>query len=309
MQKITHLMPVRNGERYLEQAWRGILQNFAFGDEVIIINDGSTDQTSNLLKQISENFHDVRVIETKSNGIVAALNTGFNESSNSWVARYDVDDTYPMHRISTQRRLISDDVSVIFADYQMHLENGFNMGLFPSPITDFASKVSLLRSQQTAHSVALVNRDHFNLAGGYLSEDFPAEDLGLWIRISQFGKILSVPEVLMKYRLSNSSTSGARQVEAHKVRQDLTNNMSNLLRSDAVLDYLILETLETYKSTSFEKLRIILFLRNLELAESLGLLPKTGLNFSKFKLISEGPLDIGQAIWHKTMRDLYRKLR
>ena len=302
-------MPVRNGERYLQEACRGILQNFEFGDEVIIINDGSTDQTSNLLKQISENFDGLRVIETKSNGIVSALNIGFNESKNSWVARYDVDDTYPMHRISTQRRLISDDVSVIFADYKMHLENGFNMGVFPSPITDFASRVSLLRSQQTAHSVALINRDHFFLAGGYLREDFPAEDLGLWIRISQFGKILSVPEVLMKYRLSNSSTSGARQVEAHKVRQNLIKKMPNLLSSETILDSLILETLEIYKTTSFEKLRIILFLRNLELAESLGLLPKTGLKFSKFKLASQGPLDVSQAIWHKTMRDLYRKLR
>ena len=302
-------MPVRDGERYVQEACRGILQNFEFGDEVIIINDGSTDQTSNLLKQISENFDGLRVIETKSNGIVSALNIGFNESKNSWVARYDVDDTYPMHRISTQRRLISDDVSVIFADYKMHLENGFNMGVFPSPITDFASRVSLLRSQQTAHSVALINRDHFFLAGGYLREDFPAEDLGLWIRISQFGKILSVPEVLMKYRLSNSSTSGARQVEAHKVRQNLIKKMPNLLSSETILDSLILETLEIYKTTSFEKLRIILFLRNLELAESLGLLPKTGLKFSKFKLASQGPLDVSQAIWHKTMRDLYRKLR
>jgi glycosyltransferase involved in cell wall biosynthesis len=308
MQKITHLMPVRNGERYLKQAWRGILENFEFGDEVIIINDGSTDQTSNLLKRISGSFPDLRIIETKSNGIVSALNTGFNESNNSWVARYDVDDIYPMHRISTQRRLISDDVSVIFADYRMHLENGFNMGLFPSPVTDFASRVSLLRSQQTAHSVALINRDHFNLAGGYLSEDFPTEDLGLWIRISQFGKILSVPEVLMKYRLSNSSTSGSRQIEARKVRQNLINKLPSILKSDASLDSLILETLDIYKSTSLEKLRIILFLRNLELAESLGLLPKTGLKFSKFKLASQGPLDVSQAIWHKTMRDLYRKL-
>jgi glycosyltransferase involved in cell wall biosynthesis len=309
MQKITHLMPVRNGERYLEQAWRGILQNFEFGDEAIIINDGSTDQTSNLLKRISGNFPDLRIIETKSNGIVSALNTGFNESNNSWVARYDVDDIYPMHRISTQRRLISDDVSVIFADYRMHLENGFNMGLFPSPVTDFASRVSFLRSQQTAHSVALINRDHFNLAGGYLSEDFPAEDLGLWIRISQFGKILSVPEELMKYRLSNSSTSGSRQIEARKVRQNLIRKLPSILRSEASLDSLILETLDIYKTTSSEKLRIILFLRNLELAESLGLLPKTGLKFSKFKLASQGPLDVSQAIWHKTMRDLYRKLR
>ena len=113
----------------------------------------------------------------------------------------------------------------------------------------------------------------------------------------------------MKYRLSNSSTSGARQVEAHKVRQNLIKKMPNLLTSETVLDSLILETLEIYKTTSFEKLRIILFLRNLELAESLGLLPKTGLKFSKFKLISQDPLDVSQAIWHKTMRDLYRKLR
>lgn len=309
MQRITHLMPVRNGERYIEQACRGILQNFELGDEVIIINDGSTDKTRNLLKRIRVNIPALRIIETKSNGIVSALNTGFNESKHSWVARYDVDDTYPMYRISTQRRLISDAVSVIFADYTMHLENGFNMGLFPSPVTDFASRVSFVRSQQTAHSVALVNRHHFDLAGGYLSEDFPAEDLGLWIRISQFGQILSVPEVLMKYRLSNTSTSGSRQVEARKVRQNLISKMPNLISSEDSLDTLILETLNIYKTTSFEKLRVILFLRNLELAQSLRILPKTEIKFSKFKLASQGPLDVSRAIWHKAMRDLYRMWR
>jgi glycosyltransferase involved in cell wall biosynthesis len=308
MQRITHLMPVRNGERYLEQAWKGILQNFEHEDEVIIINDGSTDQTSNLLCQIGSEFPDLRIITTKSNGIVSALNTGFLESTNSWVARYDVDDRYPVDRISMQRRLIADDVSVIFADYKMQLENGFNMGFFPSPITDFASKISLFRSQQTAHSVSLINKKHFNLAGGYLSQDFPGEDLGLWIRISQFGKILSVPEVLMKYRLSNSSTSGSRQTEAHKVRQNLIKRIPSLLNSEASLESSISETLEIYKTASHEKLRVILFLRNLELAESLGLLPKIGVKFSKFKLASQGPLDIGQAIWHKTLRDLYRKI-
>ena len=301
-------MPVRNGERYLEQAWNGILQNFEFGDEVIIINDGSTDQTSNLLKRINENFDDLRIIETKSYGIVSALNIGFKESRNSWVARYDVDDTYPMHRISRQRPLISEDVSVIFADYTMHLENGINMGVFPSPVTDFASRVSFLRSQQTAHSVALINRNHFFLAGGYRYEDFPAEDLGLWIRISQFGKILSVPEVLMRYRLSNFSTSGSRQEDAFKVRQKLVKEMPNLLSPEAPLDYLIFETIETYKTARFGTLRTILFLRNLELAEYLGLLPKTEKKTSKFKLAAQNPLDVSQAIWHKTMRDLYRKL-
>lgn len=308
MQKITHLMPVRNGERYLEQAWKGILQNFLFGDEVLIIDDGSTDQTRYLLERIGESFDDLRIIETKSSGLVYALNTGFKESRNSWVARYDVDDIYPMHRISRQRPLISDDVSVIFADYTMQLENGINMGFFPSPVTDFASRMSFLRSQQTAHSVALINRDLFFLAGGYRSEDFPAEDLGLWIRISQFGKVLSVPEVLMKYRLSNLSTSGSRQGAARKVRQKLVEKLPNFLSSEASLNSLIFDTLETYKTTSFEKLRTILFLRNLELAESLGLLPKTERTLSKYKLAAQSPLVVSQAVWHKAMREIYRKI-
>jgi len=306
MQKITHLMPVRNGARFLEQAWDGILQNLDPGDEVIIINDGSTDNTNSLLNKFESEFPYLRVIETKSNGIVSALNTGFRESSNSWIARYDVDDIYTANRISAQRNFISNDVSVIFADYTMHLDSGFNMGFFPSPITDFATKVSFLRSQQTAHSVALINKEHFGLAGGYLSKDFPAEDLGLWIRISEFGKVVSVPEVLLKYRLSNSSTSGSRQIEAHKVRETLTKSMPHLLGRGDSLDSLIMETLETYKNSNHQQLRTILFLRNLRLAESFDLLPKTRHDFSKIKLVTQSPLKIGHAIWHKILRDLYR---
>ena len=112
----------------------------------------------------------------------------------------------------------------------------------------------------------------------------------------------------MKYRLSNSSTSGSRQTEARKIRQNLIQRMPSLFSSEALLHSSILETLEIYKTASDERLRVILFLRNLELAESLGLLPKNGIKFSKLKFASQSPLDVGQAIWHKTLRDLYRKI-
>ena len=92
------------------------------------------------------------------------------------------------------------------------------------------------------------------------------------------------------------------------MRETLTKNMPQLLGRGASLDSLIMETLETYKNSNQEQLRSILFLRNLSLAESFGLLPKTGYKSSKIKLITQSPLKIGQAIWHKTLRDLYRRM-
>lgn len=261
--RVSHVLPVRNGEQHLVKCLESILRNCDAKDEIVVINDGSSDATSEILRNF--NFQDVRIrIENTSGiGLVGALNLGFKIASAEWIARYDVDDVYSHRRIQTQFTLISSDIGVIFGDYSFHDDRMKYLGYMPSPITNFGCLISLLYSQQTAHPLALINRKYFLKVNGYREEDFPAEDLSLWIRLSSVAKIVSVPDLILSYRLSPSSTSGSRQKIVKKKKDLLIGawKLSPISKSE-VRDE-ISRIKKIYQGTPESSLRTILFYRNL----------------------------------------------
>jgi glycosyltransferase involved in cell wall biosynthesis len=263
MNKITHLMPVKNGFSYLPTSLANILANSNLEDEIIIIDDGSTDKSTNFLRTSELEVPNLRVIYTKGIGLVNALNLGINESSNNWIARYDVDDTYPSNRVEKQKKLISSDVAAIFCDYRLVLNDGKTSAIIPSAIDNLATIVSLLYSQQTPHPGVLLNREIIISVGGYLSNDFPVEDLSLWLRAARSGKLVSVPEVLLNYTLSNLSTSGSRQkiVKAKKLEVITKYGLPFDLIRDNVSE--LSDTYLRYVSSPLVEERRILLLRNL----------------------------------------------
>lgn len=205
--RISALLPIKNGEKYLEDLIPAIVKMLQVDDELIVVNDGSSDSTKSIIDRHSSQETRIRLIETSGVGLVAALNLGLEAAKNPWIARFDVDDQYDPDRLLIQRELISESVAVIFSDYIFTTFSGMYLGKALSALLPAASILSLITSQRTPHPVALINRDLAVQASGYRSEDYPAEDLGLWLRISEFGDIVSSPNILLKYRLNFSSIS------------------------------------------------------------------------------------------------------
>lgn len=308
MNKITHLMPVKNGFNYLSTSIANIIANANLEDEIIIIDDGSTDKSTNFLNTAEFEVPNLRVIYTKGIGLVHALNLGINESSNNWIARYDVDDTYPSNRVEKQKKLISSDVAAIFCDYKMVLNNGKSSAIIPSAIDNLATIVSLLYSQQTPHPGVLLNREIITSVGGYLSNDFPVEDLSLWLRAARSGKLLSVPEVLLNYTLSNLSTSGSRQRSVNTKKLEVITKYG--LPFDLIRDNVneLSDTYSRYVSSPLVEERRILLLRNLHK------LYKLQPNITKiiapgyFQYISLHPIKASGLVKQKLRRFVYRKI-
>jgi glycosyltransferase involved in cell wall biosynthesis len=262
MEKITHLMPVKNGGIYLVETLRSITDNARHDDEILVINDGSSDETLGILNEALRKLSNLRVISTKGVGIVKSLNLGISESSNEWVARYDVDDFYSKNRVLKQRALISNKVAAIFCDYELILDNGISTGLIPSAVDNLATVVSLLFSQQTPHPGVILNKNYVLAAGGYLESDFPAEDLSLWLRMSRYGQLISVPEVLFRYRISNSSTSGSRQIEVKNKKSMILQKYGLPIDQIQLNFHELNETFAKYSQLNLTNERKLLFLRN-----------------------------------------------
>ena len=303
--KVCIIVPIYNEEKVVDKVISDLISN---NYHVLAIDDGSTDKSINFLRTAELEVPNLRVIYTEGIGLVNALNLGIKESANNWIARYDVDDTYPSNRVSKQKDLISSDVAAIFCDYRLVLNNGKTSAIIPSAIDNLATVISLLYSQQTPHPGVLLNRELIISVGGYLSSDFPVEDLSLWLRAARSGKLISVPEVLLNYTLSNLSTSGSRQkiVKAKKLEvitkyglplDIIKNNISELSK-----------TYSNYVSSPLVEERRILLLRNLRKLYKMQPEITKIIDQGYFKYISLHPLKASSLVKQKFRRFVYRKI-
>jgi len=222
---LSVVMPVRNGELFIDNALGQIQKNISPSDEVIVIDDGSEDSTPIHLDQWLKVFPNLRVIRRPKIGLVEALNLGIIESTNTWIARFDVDDIYDANRLNLQRKLIYPGTVAIFCDYRFFMNSSKNLGTIPTAILPDACTLSLISSQRSPHPGVVFNKDAAVEVGMYRGPDFPAEDISLWLRLNKVGKIHSVPEVLLQYRLSSNSVSHLNKLTISKKRLLITSEI------------------------------------------------------------------------------------
>ena len=201
MHAITALIPVKNGERFLPDFLESISKICTGQDEILFINDGSNDETPRMLHEFCRQNTSAKIENNPGQGLVDALNFGIGIARHDWIARFDVDDSYEDFRLDFQRRLIDESISAIFCDYQFEGVNGENLGTITSGITHQVNIVSLVNNWRTPHPGVLINKRLLLAVNGYSKDEYPVEDLGLWLRLKEVGYLISSPNVLFKYRL------------------------------------------------------------------------------------------------------------
>lgn len=260
---ISALLPVKNGQKWIDSAMKGILENLSINDEALIINNGSTDKTSEKIAYWAKLDERVRVITLNTGGLVEALNLGLNESKFTWIARFDVDDTYSSDRLLLQRGLISDKVCAIFSDYKFTGEKSINLGTIPTAIYSDPVTLSLVSSQRTPHPSVLFDKNIAKSVGGFRSFDYPAEDLSLWLRMAKASNLITCPRPLLNYNLHQSSISAKNKV----LMQERKNLLINQIGIDLKVAKNVLDNFENYvtkyKNYELSSERSILLLRDL----------------------------------------------
>ena len=213
--RVTILVPVFNAENSISVGMKSILEMARENDEILVIDDGSSDGSLLELQKFSREDDRINLISRKHQGLVDVLNFGVSESSNELVARADIDDSYHPERLNYQVATISEspDISAVFSDYEVTNINGDGLGIIPSAVTENLTKLSLINHQRTAHPSVLFRKGAVTAAGSYIPSDFPAEDFALWIRLSKISKLRSVPKVLLRYTLNPTGISLMRAEE------------------------------------------------------------------------------------------------
>jgi glycosyltransferase involved in cell wall biosynthesis len=208
--KISVVMSVHNGERYLAEAVQSVL-NQTFRDfELIIINDGSTDRTGEILEGFARAHSRIRLISRENKGLSYSLNEGVLAARGEWVARMDADDVALPYRFDRQLRWLEKSGADIGGS-SVRVIGTWRRRVWVYPSDPEEIKARLLFNSAFAHPAIMARRSV--LTGHvYADSSLPSEDYHLWTRLALAGvRMTNCPDVLLNYRLHNSQISAAKQ--------------------------------------------------------------------------------------------------
>ncbi|QXM05394.1 GT-D fold domain-containing glycosyltransferase [Crassaminicella indica] len=222
---VSMVMAVHNGEIYLKEALDSMLSQTYKNIEIIIVNDGSTDTTKDILDQITDNR--VRVIHLKDNrGAANALNIGIKEANGSWIAIQDADDNSYPTRIEEQVKYVLEHPLLVGVGSFIECISGRD-NISEYNLKSIAQKRNFFRSREEirkniyygcplTHSSVMFSKDSFFDVGGYNTDFKIVYDYDLWLRLLEKGEIENVPKVLVQYRMHNESLSNKNARETLK---------------------------------------------------------------------------------------------
>ncbi len=215
--EVAILMPVYNGEKYLHEAIDSILSQ-TFGNFVfIIIDDGSTDKTVEIIKSYNDNRIKL-LLNEKHMGISYSLNKGILSSNTKYIARMDCDDISLPNRIKEQVNFMNENLDIGVCGTYVEIF-GFNKNRIQKfPLKNKDIKFKLLSDNPLNHPTVIMRRNVLNENGLLYNVNYDgAEDYDLWERLSVFTKLENLPKVLLKYREHANQISRMSPVQKEKI--------------------------------------------------------------------------------------------
>jgi glycosyltransferase involved in cell wall biosynthesis len=210
---ISVVLTAFNTERYLAEAIESVLNQKYQDLELIMIDDGSTDRTLEIMRQYEASDDRVRVIAQENAGAGAARNAGIAIAQGEWIAIVDADDVMEPNRLERQIAFLQEhpDLDVATSPVTFINHEGHEFGR-SQPVLLTHEEVRELCEQGLVVGVpnpaSIIRKSTLLGVGGYRGEFWPSEDLDLWTRIVESGgTILTQPEYLTRYRVHPGSGS------------------------------------------------------------------------------------------------------
>lgn len=223
---VSVVLPVKNGQDYISAAIDSILCQTLSNLELILIDNGSIDNTPNILRAYAAKDSRVRHLSCESGGLVEALNFGITAASADLIARMDADDIAAPNRLEVQYHYLQShpEIAVVGSQVRFIDADGYPLGQSTHyPETPAGIRKTLLKFCCLRHPTVMMRRDAFEAVGGYRASFIAAEDYDLWLRIAERYEIVNLPEPLLLYRLH-----GQQVTQQKKWRQRLSRNLTLL---------------------------------------------------------------------------------
>lgn len=239
--KIDVIIPVYNGASFIIKALASVECQTTQPEKVIIINDGSTDNTTEVVNKYTENSKlKIRLISKENGGLSSARNRGIRESTSDWLAFLDADDEWLPNKLEEQIKVQIytklENPALIYCDYSIIDQTSkIKYRNYKSPIDKKMSGMVfnklLERNRITASgSGALIKKEVFNKVGLFDENLKFGEDWDMWLRISEFYNIDYSPKTLVLIRKNvGNMTSDSKKVFIGEI--EFYNKWINILKN------------------------------------------------------------------------------
>ncbi|MHB9035612.1 MAG: glycosyltransferase family 2 protein [Armatimonadota bacterium] len=197
---VSVVMPVYNTAQYLPEAVDSILGQTLNNFEFLIIDDGSTDGSGEILDRCQESDNRIRVFHQENAGLAVSLNVGLRAAKGKYIARMDSDDISFPQRLAKQTAFMDahPEVGVCGTAFKQFGDSSGESWTMTDP-EEIRSR--LLFWPCLGHPTVMMRRELIVEKDLYYNADFKqAEDHELWLRFSAYCKLTNLPEVLLLYR-------------------------------------------------------------------------------------------------------------
>ena len=216
--EISVLLSVHNGQSYIQESIDSIQSQTYTNWELIIIDDGSTDKTSEILAQIKDPR--IKVVFQKNMGLTKSLNKAAQIAKGDLLARQDADDISHKDRFRFQKKLFTNNPNLILVSSYTSWINSYGETLdireAPKSRLEAINKITNLTSPYI-HGSLMFKKSSFEAVNGYNEKLTTSQDFDLLIRLSVLGKEFSVfPDVLYNFRIHNDTITSKKWIKQIK---------------------------------------------------------------------------------------------
>ncbi len=213
--EISVLMSVYNAEKYIGQAVESILNQTYSNLEFVIVEDGSTDQSFNILQRYADRDSRILLIQNRENiGVVHALNLGLARVRGNYIARQDADDYSFPERLKQQLAYLESNPDCgAVGTCGLYIDpDGNSGGVINNPSSNEEIQRVLLDHMCFIGPTIMIRRDTLDAAGYYFSEGLDAsEDYDLCLRLAEVANVGNLEGIYYGYRQHPGSASSQRR--------------------------------------------------------------------------------------------------
>jgi len=239
--KVTVLIAVYNGERFLREALDSVLAQTFTDFELLVVNDGSTDETATILESYSDGR--IRIITNRRNiGVVGSLRRGLNYARGEYIARIDADDIALPERLEKQVEYLDLHPEVGMVSSRCLVIDGDGRLVSSSSAQTPEEIYYLLAFHDPIYNPTVTFRKALVLSlGGYGDDSVNrVEDYDLWVRISRRAKIVELDEILAQYRIHSANlTNTFRGPQSAAAKMVFLKNLKSLTNNSAAVEELL----------------------------------------------------------------------
>jgi glycosyltransferase involved in cell wall biosynthesis len=214
--EVSVVMGVYNAANILSATVESILSQDGVDFEFIIVNDGSKDESGQILEKYASKDGRMKIIHQENHGLTKALIKGCAEARGAYIARQDAGDISLPDRLKLQKAALDmyKDISFVSCITEfcgpewepLFFSDGNGLTSVPTWIISDRHEKGVIDGP-SHHGSVMFRKSAYEQVGGYRQQFYVAQDWDLWYRLAEIGKFLKIPEILYRARLSQGSIS------------------------------------------------------------------------------------------------------